>query len=97
MSAVFLKIVNGVPKHVSLVSAGVYEEDIDVTSTITTGSPVTLPNSGTYENVELEVFLNGNRLSAGADYNYVGSPPRTQVSFTFDLLNGDKLKFRKVL
>jgi hypothetical protein len=29
------------------------------------------------------------------DYNYVSSPPRTQVTFTFDLVVGDVILFRK--
>lgn len=90
----FLKIINGVPRHVAF-SASSYEADYTVTSTITTGTPITLPSSGTYTDIDLEVFLNGHRMYAGVDYNYIGTPPRSQISFTFDLLADDVVKFRR--
>lgn len=92
--AKFLKIINGVPREIEFSAAG-YEADYTVSSTIPTGTPITLPSSGTYTDIDLEVFLNGHRMYAGSDYNYVGFPPRTQVAFTFDLLANDIIKFRK--
>lgn len=91
----FVRIVNGVPR--SFDESGtptIYDEVINVGSTITTGTSVTLPASGTYNSAELEVYLNGQRLAVTEDYTYVGSPARTQVQFTFDLLAGDKVRFR---
>jgi hypothetical protein len=41
------------------------------------------------------VDFEGQTLENGYDFNYVGTPPRTQVAFTFDLLVGDRLYFRK--
>jgi len=62
---------------------------------LTTGSPLTLPSSQTYDSQELEVYLNNVRLTPVLDYNYVGaSAPRTQVSFTFDLLAAEVVRFR---
>lgn len=90
----FVRIVSGVPR--SFDESGtptIYDEVINVGSTITTGTSVTLPASGTYNSAELQIFLNGQRLGPIEDYTYVGSPARTQVQFTFDLLAGDKVRF----
>jgi hypothetical protein len=72
----------------------IYDEIIAVGSTITTGTAITLPNSQTYTDVELEVYLNGQLLEDVSDYNYVGIAPRTQIQMTFDLIAGDRLRFR---
>lgn len=93
-----LALVNGIPRMVNETSSvAIYDETYTLVSDITTGTPVTLPNSGTYTGDELEVRLNGVRMDSGIDYNFVGSAPRTQVAFTFDLLgntNPDTLNFR---
>lgn len=92
----FLRISNGAPRSFDEASSPtIYDETLNVNSTITTGTPVTLPASGTYDSAELEVYLNGQRLTVTEDYGYVASPPRTQVTFTFDLINGDKVRFRR--
>ena len=91
----FLRLVNGQPKSFAESSSTtIYDQDFDVVSPITAGTSVTLPASQTYTSGELEVYLNGQRLEAILDYAYVGSPPRTQVQFTFDLVVGDHLRFR---
>ena len=82
----------------------IYDEGLDVVSgspgageiqgPITTGTPVTLPSGKTYTANELKPILNGIPLEDVLDYNFVGSPPRTQVSFTFDLVIGDRIRFR---
>jgi hypothetical protein len=93
--AKFLRLINGVPKHQDeAASTTIYNERYQVNSTITTGTPITLPASGTYNSAELEVRLNGVKLEPVYDYNYVSTPPRTQVTMTFDLVNGDELTFR---
>lgn len=90
-----LTLVNGLPRMVDeSASPTIYDETFSVGATISTGTPVTLPNSGTYSDEELEVRLNGVRMDSGSDYSFVGSPPRTQVTFTFDLVDGDVLNFR---
>lgn len=92
----FLRIINGAARQVEESGTPtIYEETYSVNSTITTGTPITLPASGTYNSDDLEVYLNGQKLDSLVDYNYVGSVPRTQVSFTFDLLDGDDVLFRK--
>ena len=58
-----------------------------------TGDPITLPNSGTYEGEELQVFLNGNRVEDVIDYNWLDSGTRTQIAFTFDLEVEDRVRF----
>lgn len=94
--AKFLRIINGVARMANEAgSVTIYEETYTVGSTITAGTSVTLPNSGTYTSDDIEVYLGGQKLDSLIDYNYVGSPPRTQVSFTFDLVTGDSLMFRK--
>jgi len=103
--AKFLRLVNGVPRMVDeSASPTIYDESIDVVSgtpgageiqgPVSAGTPVTLPSSKTYDSEELEVWLNNVRLEVVADYNYEGSTPRTQVSFTFNLEVGDVVRFR---
>lgn len=91
----FLRISGGVARSFDEGSSPtIYDQDIAIGSTITAGTTVTLPASGTYDSAELEVYLNGIRADVILDYNYVGSPPRTGVQFTFDLLAGDVVRFR---
>lgn len=92
-----LKLVNGVPRMVNL-AASIYDETFVTPSTITAGTPITLPNSGTYTGIDLEVYFNGAKMTVIYDYNYVGSGTRTQISMTFDLVAGaepDLIRFRK--
>lgn len=93
----FLRLVNGVPRSEYEAAAGpIYDMTVSVGATISTGTPVTLPSGETYDSQELEVYFNGQVLDDVTDYNFVGgSPPRTQVAFTFDLVAGDKIRFRK--
>jgi len=87
-----LVLVNGIPRMVEELE--IYNEIIIVDFIITTGSPVTLPNSKTYLGDELEVRLNDLLLQLGIDYNVEGSSPYSQVSFTFDLIPPDQINFR---
>jgi hypothetical protein len=99
----FLKISNGVPRSAAeTANMPIYDETLELVSSspisgqilgpILTGAAVTLPNSGFYTGDELEVYLNGKRLYDVYDYNYYSS---TQTSFTFDLIVGDVIRFRK--
>ena len=92
----FLRLSNGIPR--SFDESGtvtIYDQLYTVPGGgITAGVNVTLPSSGTYTSDELEVYLNGQRLREGADYSYIGSPPRTQVAFTFNLLATEQVRFR---
>jgi hypothetical protein len=93
----FLRLVNGVPRSLDeAASTPIYDERLTITSTIIAGTNVTLPLSGTYEGQELEVYFNGQVLDDVLDYTFVGSPPRTQVQFTFNLEPGDVIRFRKI-
>ena len=103
----FLTLVNGVPRMVEESGTpAIYDDFIDIVASgatppnelneasVTTGTPITLPNSGTYEGDELEVYFNGNRMEDVVDYNYEGAGTRTQISFTFDLITDDRIRFR---
>jgi hypothetical protein len=102
----FLRLINGVPRSFDEANTvPIYDQSLtlvsgapangnQITGPITTGTNVTLPGGQTYNSTNLEIYLNGDRLEAVFDYNYVGSVPRTQVAFTFDLVVGDRLDFR---
>lgn len=91
----FLRLSSGVLRSFDEAStATIYDEVLSIGSTITTGTSITLPASGTYDSANLEVYLNGQRLAVTEDYTYVGIAPRTQIQVTFDLLSGDDIRFR---
>lgn len=91
--AKYMTIESGIPKMRDTASA-IYTGDYDVLATIDANTPITLPSSKTYTSSELRVYLNGQLMDVVTDYNYVGSPPRTQISFVFDLVEGDSILFR---
>jgi hypothetical protein len=88
-----LRLINGIPRFQDL-ALTVLNEQLTVGGLTTASTPVTIPNSGAYTGSDLEVYLNGQRLNVVEDFNYVSSPPRTQVTFVFDLLQGDIVVFR---
>lgn len=103
----FLRLSNGVPRSFDEAASGtIYDEHLTVVESgatgpneinvadATTGTPITLPNSGTYEGADLQVYLGGDFIEDSFDYNYVGSGTKTQIAFTFDLLIGDRVRFR---
>lgn len=103
--AKFLRLANGVARSFDeSASLTIYDQPLTVVASgaganqingpVTSGTSVTLPSSGTYVGEELEIRLNGMRLEALYDYNYVGTGSKTQVSFTFNLSVGDRLDFR---
>jgi len=94
--AKFLQLVNGVPKMVSESSSlTIYDQSVTIgVGGIATGAPLTLPLSQTYTDYELEVYFNGQRIDDSLDYNFVSVPPRTQITFTFDLVQGDVIRYR---
>lgn len=105
--AKFLKLVNGVPRMVEANQSEAYlnivnahlnvvnspSEPNEIAGPIDANTPITLPNSLSYTDTDMNIYMNGVRLIPGIEYNYVGTPPRTQVSFTFQLLVGDRLFF----
>lgn len=94
--AKFLRLVNGIGRMFDESSATtIYDQNTVIgVGGLTTGTPITLPSSQTYDSSELEVYLDNIRLTPGIDYNYVSSPPRTQITFTFDLLENETVRFR---
>jgi len=91
----FLRLVAGVPRSFSeSASPTIYDQVYQVSGTLTAGTAITLPSGGTYQADELEVWLNGQRVHVTDDYNYVGSGTRTQITFTYDLLNTEQVRFR---
>lgn len=95
--AKFTRIINGVLRQFDESGTPtIYDENATIGGAgLTTGSPLSLPSSQTYNSGELEVYLNNVRLTPILDYNYVGaSAPRTQVVFTFDLLVNEVVRFR---
>jgi hypothetical protein len=91
----FLRLVNGVPRmYDEASSVSIYDETVTLgVGGLTTGQPMTLPSSKTYTGPELGVYFNGQRIEDVLDYTWYGSAPRTQVAFTFDLVEGDKIRF----
>jgi len=86
---------SGIPRLIDEASTYTYEATYVVSSTISASTPIDLPDSETYDSSELSMYLNGLALEVTGDYDYVGSVPRTQITMTFDLVAGDRLKFRK--
>lgn len=100
-----LALVNGIARMVDeSASPTIYDESLTVVESgagageingpISAGTNVTLPSSKIYEDDELEIYINGQRIEAVFDYNYIGTIPRTQISLTFDLEVGDIIRFR---
>lgn len=89
----FIRVVNGIPR-MQVAVPNIVNQQVTLGAGVTAGVPYTLPGGMTYNSDELEITLNGQRLQLTEDYTYVGSPARTQVQFTFDLVIGDKLAFR---
>ncbi len=103
--AKFLRLVNGVPRSFDESSTtSIYDQSLTLVASspganqiigpITTGTGITIPGSQTFTAAELQIYLNGDRLETVFDYTYIGSPPRTQIQFTFDLVVGDRIDFR---
>ncbi len=103
-----LELVNGLPRMTaeSVALPTIYDESLlvvsgapgagEITGPISTGTPITLPSAETYEGIELEVHIGGQVLEDVGDFNFVGAgPTRTQISFTFDIVVGDQIRFRK--
>lgn len=93
----FLRLTSGVMRSFDESnSPTIYDQNATIGGGgLTTGSALTLPSSQTYDSQELEVYLNNVRLTPVLDYNYVGaSAPRTQITFTFDLLANEVVRFR---
>jgi len=100
-----LALVSGIPRMVDeSASPTIYDETLDIVASspgageivgpISTGTPITLPSSKTYNSDELEVRLDGQKMDDLFDYIYEGTIPRTQISFAFDIWVGARINFR---
>lgn len=89
------------------VVAGAPADDNEITGPVVALTTVTIPensrNSDLQESyvvgeADLEVYLNGNRLQSGLDFNEIGAPgaDSTDVEFTFQLEVDDVLIFTKL-
>jgi hypothetical protein len=97
----FTRLVNGVLRSFDeAATAPIYDETLTVVASspqsgeilpTQSGTPMTLPSNQTYEGLELQIFLNGQYLLDIVDYLLTS---QTQVTFTFDLEVGDKIRFR---
>ena len=73
----------------------IYDESFTVPSGgLVSGDIITLPNSGSYTDKDLEVFFNGQFLEEDVDYEYVGTAPRTQVKVLRSFNEAEKIRFR---
>jgi hypothetical protein len=102
-----LQLINGLPRMASENSAPtVGGEYFDVVvsgasgqnqrneAQVTASTPVTIPNSATYTDNELIVLVNNIPQDNLLDFNWVGTAPRTQIFFTYNLKAGDHVRFR---
>lgn len=88
-----LVVVSGAPGAGEIQTNGT---DGDSRPIVTSGTDITLPSSETYEDHELNIYLNGKKQTYLIDYNFVGAGPgRTQIEFTFDLYVDDLIEFKK--
>lgn len=98
----FLRGINGVPRMVEeSPSIPIYDETLYVVSSgagageingpIAASTAIALPDSKTYTGDELEVRVNGSRMTLGYDYVHESS---TEISFTFEIAVGDYIRFR---
>lgn len=94
---------NGVPRSFAEANGSlIYDESLAVVASnpsssqiigpVSTGTLIALPMGETYVAEELEVYLNGSRCEDVVDFNFSSS---TQIAFTFDLVIGDRIRFRK--
>jgi hypothetical protein len=92
-----LVLVDGIPRMrgVYATAPTIYDDSLVVgAGGIETGTPIELPSGQLYQGSELEVYLNGSAMEYGNDYQYVGTGSKSQIEMTFDLTEGDQLRFR---
>ena len=82
----------------STVSGIVYSETLVIgAGGVSTGTPISLPNSGSYLGKELEIKLNDVVMQVGSEYQFEGTGVKTQISFLFDLVETDSIDFTKIV
>lgn len=94
--ALVLKLVNGIPIMVDILTGGVsYDEEELLSSTVAANSNYTIPNSKTYSlgGYELQVFVDGIAQRVGTDYDEVST---TQIKFpNKTILAGQRIRIRR--
>lgn len=78
-------------------SVTIYDEAFTVgAGGLSSGSNITLPNGGTYEDKDLRVYLRGQLWEDGVDFDFVGpsGPGKTQIQLLQDVEEGDTIRFR---
>lgn len=105
-----LVLTNGFPRMTTIAGAvPVYDQSISIVSSgtppgsltgpVAASTAITLPASGTYainsSVVSMNIYLNGDRLEYGIDWNTSGSGPNyTAFTLTIGLVVGDRLDLR---
>ena len=92
-----LTLINGIPRMADITASiptyvGVYTVGV---GGLAANTDITLPSSGSYTDIELHVFWDGQLMIAGIDYTYVGSGTRTKIQMTFALLANETIQFCK--
>ena len=110
MGSTALVLVNGVPRmqtilpliydqSVTIVTSG-GNGSTTLNGPVSSGTAITLPSSGSYtlnanSAPNLQVYLNGDRTESTIDWNTSGAGPTyTALTFTFNLVVGDRVDFR---
>lgn len=111
MSSTGLALVNGFPRTQTFTVSlpNIYDQSISIVSSgtppssltgpVTNGTAITLPASGVYTVssgvANMDMFLNGDRLEYGIDWNTSGAGPNfTAFVLTLDLVVGDRVDLR---
>ena len=95
-----LELVNGLPIMVDdPISLPAYDESIYFASGLAANTPITLPNSGDFQEsdaADLLVFRNSTAAEEGRDFTVVGAvAPFTQIQFSFDLPSDTVVRFKQ--
>jgi len=84
------------PDNGVLVAKTAYDKTVGIIANASSPVIITLPDSETYQDVELWVELRGQLLRPGTDYNFLGTEPRTQIELLQDVKIGDSVRIRKL-
>ena len=96
-----LQLTNGLP----VMTSGLYAQSIYYATGLAANTPITLPSSGSFLDVnarDILVTVNDRVVelsSTGTDRDFilVGSAPYTQIQFIYDLPSNAVVAFRKYL
>lgn len=98
----FLRLTNGIPVMQDEASTlPSYDESIYYASGLTSGTNITLPNSGSFSDAsakDILVIVNDRIVEVTRDFSVVGAGPTyTQISFNYNLSNDSVVRFRKYI